>query len=115
MQLTLEGISKKVGPQSWLYAMALAPRNGALALLLDGTQAGKTSLRRILAGLDAPSSERLSVDGKSVVGVPVRERNVSMVYHPFINYPSRKVRDNMASPLKVRGESPIEQHVRELA
>jgi glycerol transport system ATP-binding protein len=40
-----------------------------------------------------------------VTGVPVRERNVAMVYQQFINYPSMKVRDNIASPLKLRGES----------
>ena len=115
MELVLEGISKKVGPQTWLYDMTLAPRSGAVTVLLGATQAGKTSLMRIMAGLDAPSSGQVLVDGKSVVGVPVRERNVSMVYQQFINYPSLKVRDNIASPLKLRGEKNIEQRVRELA
>jgi glycerol transport system ATP-binding protein len=115
MQLTLEGISKKVGPQTWLYAMDLAPRSGAVTVLLGATQAGKTSLMRIMAGLDAPSAGRVLVDGHSVVGVPVRERNVSMVYQQFINYPSLKVHDNIASPLKLRGEKNVEQRVRELA
>jgi glycerol transport system ATP-binding protein len=115
MQLTLEGISKKAGPQTWLYDMTLAPSSGAVTVLLGATQAGKTSLLRIMAGLDTPSSGQVTVDGKSVVGVPVRERNVSMVYQQFINYPSLKVRDNIASPLKLRGESNTEQRVRELA
>lgn len=115
MQLTLEGISKKVGPQTWLYDMTLAPHSGAVTVLLGATQAGKTSLMRIMAGLDAPSSGQVRVDGKSVLGVPVRERNVSMVYQQFINYPSLKVRDNIASPLKLRGEKNVEQRVRELA
>ncbi len=115
MQLTLEGINKKVGPQTWLYDMNIAPRSGAVTVLLGATQAGKTSLMRIMAGLDVPSSGRVRVDGKDVVGVPVRERNVAMVYQQFINYPSLKVRDNIASPLKLRGEKNIDQRVRELA
>ena len=115
MQLTLEGIGKKVGSQTWLYDMSLAPCSGAVTVLLGATQAGKTSLMRIMAGLDAPSSGRVLVDGQSVLGVPVRERNVSMVYQQFINYPSLKVRDNIASPLKLRGERNIEQRVCELA
>jgi glycerol transport system ATP-binding protein len=115
MQLTLEGISKKVGPQTWLYEMSMAPRSGAVTVLLGATQAGKTSLMRIMAGLDVPSSGRVLVDGVNVVGVPVRERNVAMVYQQFINYPSLRVRDNIASPLKLRGEKNIEQRVRELA
>ncbi|MBT9507819.1 ABC transporter ATP-binding protein [Rhodoferax sp.] len=115
MQLSLEGINKKVGPQTWLYDMSLAPRSGAVTVLLGATQAGKTSLMRIMAGLDVPSGGRVLVDGQNVVGMPVRERNVAMVYQQFINYPSLKVRDNIASPLKLRGEKNIDQRVRELA
>ena len=115
MQLTLEGISKKVGAQAWLYDMSIEPRHGAVTVLLGATQAGKTSLMRIMAGLDVPSGGQVLVDGQNVVGVPVRERNVSMVYQQFINYPSMRVRDNIASPLKLRGEKGIDQRVRELA
>ena len=115
MQLTLEGISKKVGPQTWLYSMGIAPRNAAVTVLLGATQAGKTSLMRIMAGLDVPSSGDVLVDGKSVLGVPVRERNVAMVYQQFINYPSLRVRDNIASPLKLRGEKNVAQRVTALA
>jgi glycerol transport system ATP-binding protein len=115
MQLTLEGINKKVGPQTWLHNMNIAPRSGAVTVLLGATQAGKTSLMRIMAGLDVPTSGRVMVDGRDVVGVPVRDRNVAMVYQQFINYPSLKVRDNIASPLKLRGEKNVDQRVRELA
>lgn len=115
MQLTLEGINKKVGPQTWLYDMSIAPRSGAVTVLLGATQAGKTSLMRIMAGLDVPSGGRVLVDGKSVLGVPVRARNVAMVYQQFINYPSLTVYDNIASPLKLRREANIDQRVRELA
>jgi glycerol transport system ATP-binding protein len=115
MQLTLEKISKKVGPQAWLYDMDLAPRSGAVTVLLGATQAGKTSLMRIMAGLDVPTAGRVLVDGKNVVGTPVRERDVAMVYQQFINYPSLKVHDNIASPLKLRGEKNVAQRVQALA
>ena len=115
MQLSLEGISKKVGPLMWLHEMSLAPHPGEVTVLLGATQAGKTSLMRIMAGLDAPSHGRVRVDGRDVTGVPVRERNVAMVYQQFINYPSLNVGENIASPLKLRGESNIGARVRELA
>ncbi len=115
MQLALEGVSKAVGAQTWLYDMSIAPRSSAVTVLLGATQAGKTSLMRIMAGLDVPSKGRVLVDGKNVVGMPVRERDVAMVYQQFINYPSLKVWDNIASPLKLRGEKNIDQRVRELA
>ncbi|WP_394755607.1 ABC transporter ATP-binding protein [Rhodoferax sp.] len=115
MHLTLEGIGKKVGRQTWLYDMSLQPCRGAVTVLLGATQAGKTSLMRIMAGLDVPSHGNVLVNGESVVGVPVRKRNVAMVYQQFINYPSLKVRDNIASPLKLRGEKNIDQRVNALA
>ncbi len=115
MQLTLQGINKKVGAQTWLYDMSIAPRSSAVTVLLGATQAGKTSLMRIMAGLDVPTQGQVQVDAQDVVGVPVRERNVAMVYQQFINYPSMRVWDNIASPLKLRGENNVEQRVRELA
>ena len=115
MELVLERVNKKVGSQSWLYDIDISPRSGSVTVLLGATQAGKTSLMRIMAGLDVPTSGRVTVDNKNVVGMPVRERDVSMVYQQFINYPSLKVSDNIASPLRLRGEKNIDQHVLALA
>ncbi|KWR92098.1 ABC transporter ATP-binding protein [Cupriavidus sp. IDO] len=105
MQLRLEGIAQQVGSQAYLYPMTLEPVSGAVTNLLGVTQAGKTSLMRVMAGLDRPSAGRVLVDGIDVTGVPVRERNVSMVYQQFINYPSLRVFDNIASPLRLRGKA----------
>ena len=115
MQLMLEGVTKKVGSASWLAPLNLAPLPGAVTVLLGATQAGKTSLMRIMAGLDRPTEGRVKVDGVDVTGVAVRERNVAMVYQQFINYPSMTVAQNIASPLKLRGEKNIHERVRELA
>jgi glycerol transport system ATP-binding protein len=115
MQLTLERVTQKVGAQTWLYEQSIAPKSGAVTVLLGATQAGKTSLMRLMAGLDAPSTGRVLVDGKDVTGMPVRERNVAMVYQQFINYPSLTVADNIASPLKLRGEPNIDARVKALA
>lgn len=115
MQLALDSISKKVGPQTWLHDMSLALHSGAVTVLLGATQAGKTSLMRIMAGLDTPTAGRVMVDGVDVTGMPVRDRNVAMVYQQFINYPSMKVAANIASPLKLRGEKNIDARVREIA
>ena len=115
MQLALDQITKRVGAAQWLHEMSLAPRSGEVTVLLGATQAGKTSLMRVMAGLDVPTQGRVRVNGADVTGVPVRERNVSMVYQQFINYPSFTVFDNIASPLKLRGEKNIDQQVRSLA
>jgi glycerol transport system ATP-binding protein len=115
MQLTLDGITRRVGAQTWLHPLTLAPAPGAVTVLLGATQAGKTSLMRIMAGLDTPTAGRVLVDGQDVTGMPVRERNVAMVYQQFINYPSMSVADNIASPLKLRGDKNVAERVRALA
>ena len=117
MQLSLEQVGKTVGPAVHLYPMSLTPVPGAVTVLLGATQAGKTSLMRLMAGLDVPSQGRVLVDGRDVTGVPVRDRNIAMVYQQFINYPSMTVFDNIASPLKLGGQprAEIDQRVREIA
>ena len=115
MELTLERIEQKVGAQTHLYPLDLTLVPRAVTVLLGATQAGKTTLMRVMAGLDAPTSGRVLADGKDVTGVPVRQRNVAMVYQQFINYPSMSVADNIASPLRLRGAPNIGARVRELA
>ena len=65
MGLTLEKLEKRVGAQTHLYEMTLNLEPG-LNVLLGPTLAGKTSLMRIMAGLDKPSSGRVVLDGKDV-------------------------------------------------
>ena len=115
MELTLERIEQKVGAQTHLYPLDLRLVPRAVTVLLGATQAGKTTLMRVMAGLDKPHAGRVLADGADVTGVPVRERNVAMVYQQFINYPSMTVADNIASPLRLRGEANIAQRVQELA
>ena len=104
MQLVLENISKKQGAEAYLYPMSLALVPGAINVLLGTTRAGKTTLMRVMAGLDKPTSGKVVADGVDVTGVPVSRRNLAMVYQQFINYPAFSVYDNMASPLRLRKE-----------
>ncbi len=115
MQLSLEQVGKTVGPSVHLYPQSLTLVPGAVTVLLGATQAGKTSLMRIMAGLDVASTGRVLADGVDVTRVPVRQRNVAMVYQQFVNYPSMTVARNIASPMRLRGERDIDRKVRELA
>jgi glycerol transport system ATP-binding protein len=115
MQLTLANISHQVGAVPYLYEMNMALQPGAVTVLLGTTLSGKTTLMRLMAGLDKPSHGKVLVDEKDVTGMPVRERNVAMVYQQFINYPSMTVFDNIASPMKLRGQSDVKQQVQGLA
>jgi glycerol transport system ATP-binding protein len=101
--LILESVGKKVGADTHIQDASLTFERGSLNVLLGATLAGKTSLMRLMAGLDVPSSGRILVNGKDVTGWPVQRRSVAMVYQQFINYPSLNVYENIASPLRVAG------------
>ncbi len=117
MILELEKVSKSVGAQAHLYPLSLRLQPGTINVLLGPTQAGKTSLMRLMAGLDVPDSGRILVDGKDVTGVSVRDRKLAMVYQQFINYPGLSVFENIAAPLRIQGcpEGEITQRVNAIA
>jgi glycerol transport system ATP-binding protein len=117
MSVTLEHITRAVDGIPTIRDVSLTLDRGTLSVLLGPTLSGKTSIMRLLAGLDKPSTGRVLVDGKDVTGVDVRKRSVAMVYQQFINYPSLSVYENIASPLRVQGKprAEIESRVQEAA
>lgn len=117
MTLILEGVSKRVGAQTHIYPTDLELQAGTMNVLLGPTSSGKTSLMRIMAGLDVPQTGRIVWRGEDVTGQRVQDRKVAMVYQQFINYPSMTVYENIASPMKLVGKSraEIDTAVREAA
>ncbi len=115
--LELVGVSKRVGTELHISDVSLTLERGSLNILLGPTLSGKTSLMRLMAGLDRPTRGGITLDGKDVVGVPVRRRNVAMVYQQFINYPAFTVYENIASPLRLAGldKQTLDAKVREAA
>src|SRR6188472_3563717 len=117
MSVTLDHVTRTVDGIPTIRGVSLNLEPGTLSVLLGPTLSGKTSIMRLLAGLDKPTSGRVLVDGKDVTGVDVRKRSVAMVYQQFINYPSLSVYENIASPLRVQGKprAEIEARVAEAA
>jgi len=117
MTVALENVSRSIDGVPAIRDVSLTLERGTLSVLLGPTLSGKTSIMRLLAGLDKPTQGRVLVDGKDVTGVDVRRRSVAMVYQQFINYPSLSVYENIASPLRVQGKSrdEIEHRVQEAA
>ena len=103
MSILIENINLTVDEHVYLKDISLNFQPGITNIFLGRTLSGKTSLLRILAGLDRPDSGKIIVNGEDVTGMVVRKRNVSMVYQQFINYPSFTIYNNIASPLKISG------------
>ncbi len=117
MSILIENINLTVAEEVYLKDINLNFEAGSTNIFLGRTLAGKTSLLRIMAGLDRPDTGRIIVNGQDVTGMSVRKRNVSMVYQQFINYPSFTIYDNIASALKLSGmeKKKIDKRVREVA
>jgi len=117
MAIELRNVSLRLGAETHIYETDLSLEPGQFNILLGTTLSGKTSLMRLMAGLEKPSTGELRVNGKDVTGIPVQKRSVAMVYQAFINYPSFSVYDNIASPLKVAGlpKAEIDEKVHQFA
>ena len=105
MTLALQGVSKVVGGQTHIHKTDLTLEKGTMNVLLGPTSSGKTSLMRLMAGLDVPNTGSIHWNGEDVTGMRVQDRRVAMVYQQFINYPSMTVYDNIASPMRLLGKS----------
>lgn len=117
MTLELRNVSKVAKVETHIRDVSLRLERGTLNVLLGPTLSGKTSLMRLMAGLDVPTQGRVFMDGADVTGVPVQKRSIAMVYQQFINYPTLSVWENIASPLKVakRPKAEIKEKVEHAA
>ncbi|WP_113912415.1 ABC transporter ATP-binding protein [Roseovarius dicentrarchi] len=117
MTLKLDDVSHVVGGQTFIHGTTLTLEPGTMNVLLGPTLSGKTSLMRLMAGLDQPTRGRILWNGDDVTGQRVQDRKIAMVYQQFINYPSMSVYDNIASPLRLMGvgKGEIDRRVRETA
>lgn len=101
MALELKNVTKSVDGMDHLSDVSLTFEPGSFNTLLGPTLSGKTTLLRLMAGLDKPTGGTLLMNGADTSGQSVRSRSVAFVYQQFINYPGFTVFDNIASPLKV--------------
>lgn len=117
LSLELQNIGLSINSQLYLDNINLTFEPGAFNVLLGRTLAGKTSLMRVIAGLDKPSTGRVLLGGEDITHLAVQKRKLSMVYQQFINYPHMSVWENIASPLKLAKVSApeIKRRVSEIA
>ena len=86
--------------------------DGEFVCLLGPSGCGKTTSLRMIAGLETPSSGQVLIGDKDVTGLHPKDRQISMVFQDYALYPHMNLADNIAYPLKVRGESVEKRHGR---
>ena len=83
MSVELRDLSKSFGGVAALNRVSLTIAQGEFLALLGPSGSGKTTLLRVVAGLDFVDSGDIIVDGRSMQGVPARERSVGFVFQHY--------------------------------
>lgn len=118
-EVKLGNLSKAFGDTVAVDDVTMTIPNGAFVTLLGPTGAGKTTILRLIAGLEEPDAGDVTIGGRSVAGYTPAQRNVAMVFQQYSLYPHMSVRDNLAfplrSPLLRTPEEEIDRKVEEVA
>ncbi|MEL6410190.1 MAG: ABC transporter ATP-binding protein [Pseudomonadota bacterium] len=117
MTLELRSVTKNVGAETHIYDTSLSFEPGGFNILLGATNSGKSTLIKLMAGLERPTNGEVWVDGQNVTGTSPQRRNIALVHQFFINYPHMSVYENIASPLRANrmDRSEVDRRVREAA
>ena len=99
----IEGITRTFGEVYAVDDVSLSIYKGEFFSLLGGSGCGKTTLLRLLAGLERPSSGRIFIDGVDMTEVPPYERPVNMMFQSYALFPHMTVVQNVAFGLKQEG------------
>ena len=83
--------------------LQLEIEDGEFVVLVGPSGSGKSTALRMLAGLEEIDAGDILINGKNMVGVPSRDRDIAMVFQNYALYPNKTVGENMAFPLKMAG------------
>jgi putrescine transport system ATP-binding protein len=98
--IQLENISKSFGDVYAVKNLNLSIYRGELFSLLGASGCGKTTLLRILAGFEQPTSGRILIDGIDITHWPAYKRPVNMMFQSYALFPHMTVSQNIAFGLK---------------
>jgi putative spermidine/putrescine transport system ATP-binding protein len=101
--LEIDRLEKSFGTNRVVRAFDLAVAEGEFISLLGPSGCGKTTVLRMVAGFERPSAGTIRIDGRDVVNLLPRQRNVGMVFQAYALFPNLTVAENVAFGLKVAG------------
>ncbi len=117
VNIQIEKLGKRYGATHALRDFSLDIGDGEFLVLLGPSGCGKTTCLRTVAGLEQPDEGRILLGGRDVTWLEPRERDMAMVFQSYALYPHLNVYENIAFPLRVRGQADneIERQVEQAA
>ncbi|HEY1283587.1 MAG TPA: polyamine ABC transporter ATP-binding protein [Steroidobacteraceae bacterium] len=101
--IRIDDVSKKFGEFIAVNDVSLSIFQGEIFCLLGGSDCGKTTLLRMLAGFEVPTEGRIFIDNQDMAGVPPYKRPVNMMFQSYALFPHMTVEQNVAFGLKQDG------------
>ncbi|HZI49117.1 MAG TPA: ABC transporter ATP-binding protein, partial [Pyrinomonadaceae bacterium] len=99
---SVRGVSKRFKKVPVLDDVSFDVAEGESLVLLGASGSGKTTILRIIAGLEQPDTGRVILHGKDVTELPARERGVGVIFQSYALFPRMTVERNIAYGLKIR-------------
>src|SRR5437016_5485922 len=99
---SLQGVSKRFNKARVLEDVSFDVAEGESLVLLGASGSGKTTILRIIAGLEQPDKGRVFLHGQDVTDLPARERGVGVIFQSYALFPRMTVEKNIAFGLKIR-------------
>src|SRR5690242_21555494 len=96
------GLSKRFGKTSVLENISFDVAEGEVLVLLGASGSGKTTILRIIAGLEMPYTGKVILHGKNVTDLPARERGVGVIFQSYALFPKMTVEKNIGYGLMIR-------------
>ena len=115
--LQLKGVSKRFGDVSVVQELDLTVEQGEFVVLLGESGCGKSTVLRMIAGLEEVSNGRIFIKGRDVTDLPPKSRDIAMVFQNYALYPHMDVAQNMSFALDLAGKpkAEIEKRVADAA
>jgi ABC-type Fe3+/spermidine/putrescine transport system ATPase subunit len=113
---SIVGVSKRFGKTSVLENISFDVAEGEALVLLGASGSGKTTILRIIAGLEQPYTGKIILQGKDVTELPARERGVGVIFQAYALFPKMTVEKNIGYGLRIRKRrrKEIKEKVKEL-
>ena len=116
-KIEIKNINKSFGSITALKNISFTSKENEFITILGSSGCGKTTLLRIIAGLEKENSGKVLIDGQDVTYKAPKDRNISMVFQTSTLYPQKTVYENIAFPLKLQkmDKKEIQEKVEQLA